>query len=115
MRRGGRADPVARLKAYCLILFVCLSGCSWFHRGAPRPDPTELIVTGVAAGAVVFIDGAQVGPPMQGNSRTEVLEVAPGEHVLEVKMSDTVVYRENTYVGRGDKRVVTVLSGNSRD
>ncbi len=52
---------------------------------------------------------------MEGNSRTRMLEVSPGTHVVEIKSSDTVVYREDTYVGPGDHRVVTVLSGNSRD
>jgi len=108
-----------QLKTPVLLVLVVIgwfSGCAWFHHGArPAPDPTELIVTGVAKGSVLYIDGAQAGPPMESNSRTRVLEIAPGSHVVEVRMGDTVVYREDTYAGPGDKRVITVLSGNSRD
>jgi len=31
-----------------------------------------------------------------------------------VKMGERIVYRESTDVAPGDKRVITVLSGNSR-
>lgn len=90
---------------------MLLSGCSWFHRKAPAPDPTELIVTGAPAGSVLFIDGVQVGQPTQASNRTQILRVAAGTHVLEVKVGESVTYRENTYVDTGDKRVITVLSG----
>jgi len=74
-----------------------------------------LIVTGVPPGSILFVDGAQSGQATGGSNRTRVIEVAPGTHIVEVKMGDTVVYRESTYAGPGDKRVITVLSGNSRD
>jgi len=97
-------------------MLVCLSGCSWFHRSKPpAPPPPELIVTGVPPGSLLFVDGAQTGPATEGSNRTRVLEVAPGTHTLEVRMGDTVVYREDAYAGPGDKRVITVLSGNGRD
>ncbi len=99
------------MKTYVLITLVLLSGCSWFHRKAPAPDPTELIVTGAPAGSVLFIDGVQVGQPTQASNRTQILRVAAGTHVLEVKVGESVTYRENTYVDTGDKRVITVLSG----
>jgi len=94
-----------------LIALVLLSGCSWFHRKPPAPDPSELIVTGAPAGAILFVDGTQVGHATEANNRTQVLRVAPGTHLLEVKVGESVSYRENTYVAVGEKRVVTVLSG----
>jgi hypothetical protein len=99
------------LKTYALIALFVLSGCSWFHRNPPVPDPTELIVTGAPAGSSLFIDGAQVGQPTPASNRTQILRVAAGTHVLEVKVGESVTYRENTYVAAGDKRVITVLSG----
>ena len=98
-----------------LIVLVCLSGC-WFHSKKPvAPDPPELIVTGAPAGSLLFIDGAQTGQPTVANNRPQVLDVQPGTHVLEVRTGDTVAYRETTYVGPGDKRVITVLSGANRN
>jgi hypothetical protein len=103
------------MKAYLLVALVLLSGCSWFHRRPPAPDPTELIVTGAPAGSLLFVDGTQVGPPAEAHKHTQVLRVAAGTHVLEVKVGDSVAYRENTYVALGEKRVITVLSGSSSE
>ena len=101
------------MKAALLIVLVCLSGCSWMHSHKPAPVPPELIVTGVPAGSILFLDGVQTGQA-EDKKRTEVLRVVPGTHVVEVRRGDTVVYRENTYAGPGDRRVITVLSGTGR-
>ena len=79
------------------------------------PEPTELIVTGVPAGSIVFIDGKATGEAPAVNDRTQILEVAPGTHTLEVRTGDAVSYRENTYVEAGEKRVIAVLSGMQRN
>jgi len=44
----------------------------------------------------------------------QVLNVAPGVHKVEIHTGDKVVYREDTYVGLGEHRVVTVVSGITR-
>jgi hypothetical protein len=107
---------VLRLKASLLILLVFLTGCSWFHRTrSVAPDPPQLIVTGLAPGTLLFIDGVQSGQPQDKNYRSRVVDVTPGMHTVEVKMGDTITYQESTYAGPGDKRSVTVLSGNSRN
>lgn len=70
-------------------------------------------MTGVPPGSTLFVDGVQIGQPSDGSSRSRILEVSPGKHTLEVKMGETVAYQEDAYVGMGDRRVITVLSGNS--
>ena len=99
------------MKAFLLIVLVCVSGCSWFHRKPPLPAPTELIVTGAPVGSIVFVDGVQSGQAKEVLNQPQKLQVAPGTHTIEVRMGDTVAYRENTYVAPGDKRVIAVLSG----
>jgi hypothetical protein len=88
--RPGQGTP---LKAFLVILLLCLSGCSWFHRKPHAPDPTELVVVGAPVGSTVFVDGQQAGQAM------------------EVRVGDSVAYRENTYVTLGEKHVISVLSG----
>ena len=78
------------------------------------PDPTEIIVTGAPTGSVVFVDGLQTGQAATANDHTQVLNVAAGAHKVEIHVGDSVVYREDTYVGPGERRVVMVLSGLSR-
>jgi hypothetical protein len=113
--------PVARfrsldLKILMLLALACLSACSWFHPGAkPMPEPPEFIVTGAPAGSALFIDGVQIGEIATSNDKPQVLTVAAGEHIVEVRMGSAVVYREQTYVGSGERRVIKVLSGSSRE
>jgi hypothetical protein len=106
---------VFRLKISLLIALALLSGCSWFHKAKPLPDPTQLIVTGAPVDSLLFVDGVQTGHSTQASNRTQILEVTPGTHSLEVRLNDIVAYRENTYVAPHDKVVITVLSGNSRN
>lgn len=99
-----------------LITLTCVSACSWlgWRKPPPPPDPTEIIVTGAPAGSLVFVDGLQTGQAAAHNDQSQVLNVAAGAHKVEIHMGDTVVYREDTYVGPGERRVVIVLSGSSR-
>jgi len=103
------------LRLYLLIAIVGLSGCSWFHRKPPPPVPSELVVTGVPAHSRVFVDGAQAGESSDLNNRTQVVEVTPGTHTVEIKTGDKTAYRESPYVEAGEKRVVIVLSGDNRN
>jgi hypothetical protein len=113
-RSVGKAG--VRVKLFILIALACISGCSWFHaRKPPAPIPPELIVTGAPTGSVLFIDGVQAGAPTESNKRTHDLVVTAGTHTVEVRMGDHTVYRENAFVGPGDKRVIMVLSGVSRE
>ncbi len=98
------------------LVLTCLAACSWIHpRAKAPPAAPELIVTGAPAGSIVFIDGLQSGQSMEVNDKTQVLNVAAGAHVVEVRTGSTVVYREQTYVGSGERRVIKVLSGSSRE
>ncbi|MGC2031826.1 MAG: hypothetical protein WA642_17540 [Steroidobacteraceae bacterium] len=71
-------------------------------------------MTGAPAASLVFIDGVQSGQPTASNDHTQILMVAAGDHKVEIHVGDSVVYREDTYVGPGERRVVMVLSGLSR-
>jgi hypothetical protein len=69
-----------------------------------------LVVTGAPAGALLFVDGVAAGQEVEAK-RPQILDVTPGTHIVEVRVGDTVAYRENTYVAAGEKRLVQVLSG----
>jgi hypothetical protein len=102
------------LKLSLIVLAVLLSGCSWFHRKPVAPPPAQFIVTGAPQGSVLFIDGVQAGPAKEAGLQSQVVDVTPGTHILEVKVGDAVVYREDSDIDAGKKRVITVLSGTSR-
>ena len=103
------------MKIFMFLALTCLSACSWFHREKAPPEPTAFIVTGAPAGSIVFIDDAQIGQVAKFNDKSQVLNVAAGAHIVEVRTDSTVIYREQTYVGSGERRVIKVLSGFSRE
>jgi hypothetical protein len=78
------------------------------------PDPTEIIVTGAPVGSMVFVDGLETGQITARNDHPQVLTVAAGTHKVEIHVGDAVVYREDTYVSAGERRMVRVLSGFTR-
>jgi hypothetical protein len=102
------------LRVFVLAILVCLSACSWFHARKQVPNPTEIIVTGAPAGSVVFVDGAQAAQALAVNDHPQILNVTAGTHKVEIHVGDSVVYREETYVGPGEHRTVRVLSGINR-
>ncbi len=94
------------------MTLACLSACAWFgSRKQPLLDPTEIIVTGAPSGSIVFIDGVQTAQATAVNDHPQIIKVAAGDHKVEIHLGDKVVYREDTYVGHREQRVVTVLSG----
>jgi hypothetical protein len=103
------------LKTLLVFALVLLSGCSWFHRKPPAPISPEFIVTGAPAGSIVFVDDVQKGQLTEFNDKPQIITVVEGEHKVEVRIGDTVVYRENAFIKSAEKRVITVLSGSNRE
>lgn len=101
------------MKTFLLLVLLSLSGCSWFHRKAV-PDAPQLVVTGAPAGSDVFVDDVKNGQTAEVNGKPQVLTVTAGPHVVEIRTGSTVIYREQTYVGGGETRLIKVLSGTSR-
>jgi len=103
------------LRVFVLLMLTGLAACSWFGSRKPhQPDPTEIIVTGAPAGSIVFVDGSPVGQLTTRNDHPQVLDVTAGAHKVEIHLGDAIVYREDTYVGPGEHRMVRVLSGFTR-
>jgi hypothetical protein len=62
----------------------------------------------------VFVDGAQAAEALTVNDHPQILNVTAGAHKVEIHVGDSVVYREDTYVGPSEHRTVRVLSGINR-
>lgn len=67
-------------------------------------------MTGAPAGSMIVVDGKPMGDVVV-NDYSQVVGVAPGAHLVEIRVGDRIVYREETDVAVGEHRVVTVLSG----
>jgi hypothetical protein len=92
------------------LTLVCLSGCHWFRHKPPAVVTSEYVVTGAPAGAIILIDGAPQGEPVE-KGRPQIVVSTPGSHLLEVKVSDRVTYSEQTYLNAGEQQAIRVLSG----
>ena len=103
------------MKTFIILAVTMLSACSWFNSRSRAPDPSRFIVTGAPKGSIVFVDDVQQGQAAESNVKPQLVDTAPGQHKVEVRFGDTVVYRENIYINSGEKRVVTVLSGSNRE
>ena len=99
-----------------LLILTSVSACSWFgsHRSTGPRTPTEIVITGAPLASLILVDGVQAGQAVTRNDQSEILDVAPGSHKVEIKLNEAIVYREDTYVGSGERRVVSVLSGLAR-
>jgi hypothetical protein len=104
-----------RLKTFIILAVTMLSGCSWLHSKARAPDPAQFVVTGAPTGSIVFVDDVQQGQAVESNVKPQLVDTAPGQHKVEIRFGDSVVYRENIYINSSEKRVVTVLSGANRE
>jgi len=103
------------VRTFVLVTLAWLSACSGFaSRKTQPPGPSEIIVTGAPLGSIVFVDGLQAGQTTAQSDHPQVLDVSAGPHKVEIHLGDTVVYREDTYLGLGEHRVVRVLSGLNR-
>ena len=71
-------------------------------------------MTGAPLGSLVFVDGVQTGQAASRSDQSQILDVAAGDHKVEIHVDGRIVYREDTYVGPGEHRVVMVLSGSNR-
>jgi len=106
---------VSRVKLLLCIALMSLSACSWFgSKKHAATDPSQIIVSGSPIGSVVYIDGMPMGEPADAADRPEIIRVGAGDHKVEIHVGDKIVYREDTYVGRGENRLITVLSGLNR-
>ena len=98
-----------------LVALAGLGACGWLGaRKAPPPPPPLIVVTGSPAGSRVLIDGSPVGDAAGRTDQTREFTVAPGTHRVEIEVNDKIVYREETYAGPGERRVVIVKSGFTR-
>ncbi len=113
---AGKVPRELRLKTLMLLTLALLSGCSWFRaKPAPAPVPPEFIVTGAPAGSIVFVDDVQKSQAAEVNDKPQEIVVTEGEHRVEIRFGDVVVYREHAFIRNAERRVITVLSGSNRE
>jgi hypothetical protein len=99
-----------------LPVVALLSACA-LPQPQPQPQvktgsvPPTLIVKGAPAGSILFVDGLAMGTAAQYDGNPNTLAVLEGSHQVEVRLGNTLVYREKSFASSGERHTVTVTRG----
>jgi hypothetical protein len=61
-------------------------------------DRPTLAFKGAPEGALLYIDGLNMGPAGQYNGEPRVLTIEPGTHTVRVTVNDEVIYEQRIFV-----------------
>ena len=93
-----------------LVAIAALAGCMPQTTVRTGMSPPTLMVTGAPSGAILFVDGLDMGSAAQYDGNPKVLAVLEGTHQVEVRLGTSVVYREKAFVSSGRSHNVAVAA-----
>jgi hypothetical protein len=93
-----------------LVVIAALAGCMPQTSVRTGMSPPTLTVTGAPSGAILFIDGLDMGSAAQYDGNPKVLAVLEGTHQVEVRLGVNVVYKEKAFVSSGQSHNVAVAA-----
>ena len=86
------------------LLAACAGPSTVVHTVDNRP---AIAVVGAPAGAVLFVDGAQVGDAAAYDGNPGVLRVEPGTHLVEIRVGGQPAFSQKVFV-EGELKTVRV-------
>ncbi|MGH8616929.1 MAG: hypothetical protein ACREUW_04510 [Burkholderiales bacterium] len=94
----------------CCGVVILLASCSVpdtnVRTGSPRP---ALVIKGAPMGAIIVVDGLEVGVSEQYDGNPGALVVEEGVHVVEVRRAGQVIHSERIFISNGETRTITVI------
>ncbi|HTN51927.1 MAG TPA: hypothetical protein VML50_05955 [Anaeromyxobacter sp.] len=93
-----------RLASFAVLLALACAGPQTTVR-TPDTRPA-LAFEGAPAGAVLFVDGLQIGDPSLYDGQPQVLVVEPGTHLVVIRAADgAVILEQKVYVESEHKTI----------
>jgi hypothetical protein len=88
------------MKKTCVgLMFALLCGCSLpVTTVSTIDDRPALAFKGAPEGAVLFVDGLNVGSAAEYNGNPKILNVQPGTHTLRITANGGVLYEQRVFV-----------------
>ena len=91
-----------------LMVLVLVAGCAMpTSTTSSKNENPGVLVVGAPPGAVVYVDGLEMGLAEQ-YAEKQALEVLPGRHVVEIRSDSSVIHREEIFSGTGSIRTIEV-------
>lgn len=81
-----------------LALVFTLCSCMPTTTVRTVDDRPTLAFKGAPAGAILYIDGLNMGPVAQYDGESMVLTVEPGTHTVKVTVNNTAIYEQRVFV-----------------
>lgn len=100
---------MSRIIFCCAILGLFAIGCNTYpvtKADAVDSRPT-LSFTGASEGAVLLVDGINMGAVSKYNGNPDVLRVLPGSHQITVMGSNKVIFQETIFV-ESENKVINI-------
>ncbi|MBB3224415.1 hypothetical protein [Pseudoduganella umbonata] len=92
-----------------IVMAVALAGCALpttdVKTGSLRP---ALAVQGAPAGALLYVDGIQIGEAALYDGKARKVMIEEGAHRIEVKQGATLLHTQQIFAGAGETAVVVV-------
>lgn len=92
-----------------IAMAATLAGCAMpattVKTGSLRP---ALAVQGAPAGAMLYVDGLQVGEAARYDGKAQKLLIEEGTHTVEIRQGGTVLHAQRVFAAPGETAAVVV-------
>ena len=97
------------MRAIVTALMLLAAGCTYpSERVDTVPEEPAIIVIGAPEGAILRVDGLDMGPAAQYDGKQKALIIQPGTHVVTVESGGSERFREKIFVTGSDIRTIRV-------
>lgn len=91
---------------YGIVVLMMLTGCAMPTTTVKAVDSRPSIsIAGAPGGAILLVDGMQVGKAADFNGEPTVLLLEPGTHRITVQQDGMVLYDQQIFVESEHKRI----------
>ena len=94
-----------------LLVAMMLSGCAYpIKQTHTVDDRPTIFVANPPSGAMLYVDGVEIGPAVEYNGDPNVLLLEPGTHRVEVRTGGQTLYSSDLFLGEGTQRKISLPS-----
>ena len=90
-------------------LIFLLGGCVYPNQQVQTVDDRPGIsIVGAPSGAILYIDGLEIGPAHRFDGNPNYLIIEPGKHHVEIRQGTELLHSVDIYAGEGTMREISL-------